>query len=277
MGAGLITLGGAALVAVGNAVSFLVSAVVLVWIRRGHRHSTADAADAADAADGSPPAEATAARAPRGLLGQLTEGLTHVARHPLLRVLVLADLLVELALAGPVNIGLVLVSDGMGGGPTGAGLLLTAFTVGTTASFLLSLAWPVRRPAGAMLVASTAALGAVFGALALTVPDDPTAVTGGTALPVALGGYALLGALGAQCGLVLVSLLQRAAAPEVRGRVMSVFALMSFGAVPLGNLLSGLLVGRLGTAAMLGVHAGLAAVAAGTVLAAPGLRRATLA
>ncbi|GAA1298441.1 MFS transporter [Saccharothrix xinjiangensis] len=235
-GAGLLALGGVVAVAVANAASFLVSAVAVARARPV-------GAVAPVGRDG-------AARDSTGLRRRVAEGLRHVARDPGLRLLVLVVGLVELAAAGPVNIGLVLLADAIGAGVPGAGLMLTAFTAGATLAFVASLVWPVGRRAGAVLVAGVGAQAGVLACLGLV-----GSLTG------ALVGYGLLGLVTAQTGVVLTSLIQRRTPAGVRGRVMSIMSLVVFGAPLLGNVGIGVAVDLFGLTTTMVLH-GLVAVAA---------------
>ncbi|MFE7868961.1 hypothetical protein ACFUYE_01230 [Micromonospora humida] len=72
------------------------------------------------------------------------------------------------------------------------------------------------------------------------------------------------------------SLLQTWCEPEYRGRVLAVLALVAFAAIPLGNLLIGVLFAHLGLATALLVHAAIAVTATAAFLSRPTLRRAGL-
>jgi predicted MFS family arabinose efflux permease len=143
--------------------------------------------------------------------------------------------------------------------------MLTAFTVGATGAFLLSLVRPAGRRAGGIAVAGIVVQGAVLAGLGVT----------GTLWP-ALAGYVLLGAVGAQVSLITVSLIQRRTPADVRGRVMSIMSLLVFASAPLGNLTIGLMVEHLGVTTTMLVQAALSAAAAGAFLSVAGLRRARL-
>ena len=173
--------------------------------------------------------------------------------------------LVELAAAGPVNIGLVLLARSIGAGDAGAGLLLTAFTVGATVAFLVTLARPVGRRAGPVLVLAVCAQAVVLGALGVL----------GT-LPALLGGYGVLGLLTALSGVVLTSLIQRRTPAPVRGRVMSIMSLVVFGAPLLGNALIGVSIDLFGITTTMALHALSALVAVCVYASSPVLRGARL-
>lgn len=245
VGAALLGLGGVAAVAAANAASFLVSAAAVARSRpEGHV---------------APQRDRVSVRT------RIAEGLRHVAGDPALRTLVAVIGLVELAAAGPVNIGLVLLAHSIGAGNTGAGLLLTAFTVGATLAFVFTLVHPVGRRAGPVLVLVVCAQAVVLAALGVL----------GT-LPALLGGYGVLGLLTALSGVVLTSLIQRRTPAPVRGRVMSIMSLVVFGAPLLGNAAIGAAIDLFGLTTTMALH-GLSAVVAVCVYASsPVLRGARL-
>ncbi|MGB3438128.1 MAG: MFS transporter [Actinophytocola sp.] len=245
VGAFLVGLGGVAAVAVANAASFVVSALAVSRFRE------------------KVPAKAAVA-GPR-FVTRVAEGFRHVARHRELRRLVLVVGLAELASAGPVNIGLVLVADGIGAGVTGAGLLLSAFTVGATAAFLWGLVRPVGRHAGPVAMASLLVQAAVL----VTLGHVHATVA-------AIACYALLGLVSAQLGVVLVSQIQRATETSVRGRVMSIMSLVVFAAPPLGNAAIGGAIQWLGLTTTMVAHGVLALAAAAVYWSARALREARL-
>lgn len=244
VGAALLGLGGVAAVAVANAASFLVSAAAVARSR---------------------PEGPVPRRERIAIRTSIAEGLRHVAGDPALRTLVLVVGLVELAAAGPVNIGLVLLAHSIGAGAPGAGLLLTAFTVGATVAFLFTLARPVGRHAGPLLVLAVCAQALALGALGVL----------GT-LPALLGGYGVLGLLTALSGVVLTSLIQRRTPAPVRGRVMSIMSLVVFGAPLLGNALIGVSIDLFGITTTMALHALSALVAVCVYASSPVLRGARL-
>ena len=246
VGAWLVGIGGVAAVAVANAASFLVSALAVSRFR-----------------DRTPTPKEPATGPP--FFTRVADGFRHVARHRDLRRLLLVIGLAELASAGPVNIGLVLVADGIGAGLTGAGLLLTAFTVGATAAFVWGLIRPVGRRAGPVAVVSLLVLAAILATLGNV-----------HATAAVIACYGLLGLVSAQLGVVLVSQIQRATETAVRGRVMSIMSLVVFAAPPLGNALIGSAIQWLGLTTTMLLHGGLALAAAVVYGSARALREARL-
>ncbi|MFI9290990.1 MFS transporter [Streptomyces gardneri] len=309
LGGVLMALGGIPLVAAVNAVTFAISALAVLRVRaRGAshpnsatpvKHEGADADAERGGADGEAPrgggdvhatdgdsggaagggtsgspggaAEATGRGAVRpaapqaSLAARIGEGLRAVAAAPRLRAVITVIGLTEFAGAGPINIGVALMADRNGSAAAGAGLLLTAFTVGAAAGFLLSLVWPARRRAGRVLVLGTVGQTMCLAALAWA-----------PSMAAALAPYAGLGFVSALVGTVLVSCVQRWAPETVRGRVVSIQALLIFGAAPLGNLVIGVLVEWAGMTWALLLHALVALIAVFTVALTPLLREARL-
>ncbi|MFI8325541.1 MFS transporter [Streptomyces sp. NPDC085529] len=258
LGGVLMALGGIPLVAAVNAVTYAVSALAVFRVRTRRERAAARAEPVPDEDPG------TAAPQP-SLAARIGEGLRAVAAAPRLRAVITVIGLTEFAGAGPINIGVALMANRNGSAAAGAGLLLTAFTVGAAAGFLLSLVWPARRRAGLVLALGTAGQTLSLAALAWA----PTTAA-------ALAPYAGLGLVSALVGTVLVSCVQRWAPEAVRGRVVSIQALLIFGAAPLGNLVIGVLVAWAGMTWALLLHALVALTALGTVLLVPLLREARL-
>ena len=262
IGAALVDVGGIALVACVNAVSFLGSAVAVLLSRplAAAQRAAATAQLAAPAPAQRPPPKE---RPP--FLAQVRAGMRYVARDRRLRLLMVVVGLVELSNAGPLNIGVVLFARSAGSAAGGTGLLLTAFTVGATVSFLVTLILPARRRAALTLVAGILTQGACLVTLGLA-----------SSLPWGVGAYFVTGVTSGFVGITLVSLVQRWSATELRGRVMSIQALFIFASVPLGNLAIGGLIEWFGVATTMFAHAALSCAAVAIVLATPALRGARL-
>ena len=165
--------------------------------------------------------------------GQIREGLRYTWRTPALRVPILMMAVVS-TLAYNFSVVLPLLARvvyGRGGGAYGA--TFSAMGVGALmgALFMASRARPSRR----LLVASTFAFGAFSVALAL-VPDYAWALV--VLVP--------LGATGVLFVNTTNSLLQLNAEGAMRGRVMSLWAIVFFGSTPIGGPLTGLIARAVG-------------------------------
>ncbi|KWV34299.1 hypothetical protein AWV63_02660 [Micromonospora rifamycinica] len=250
VGAYALALGGGLLVALLNAVSYVCSMIAVAVTRP---YST-------------PRQQAVPGDRPRDShTAGVRAGLRYAWRHHQLRWLLVVLFLNELSCAGVLNVGLALFARARGLNEGGAGLLLTGFAVGSAAGALALIAVPARRAAGTAFGVALVAQAALLAALATAASIGPV-----VAVFVALG--ALLGVT-ASLG---TSLLQSWCDPEYRGRVLAVLALVAFAAIPLGNLLIGVLSARLGIATALLVHAAIAVAAAAVFLSRPTLRRASL-
>ena len=203
-----------------NAVSFLVSAAVLVRLAL-------------------PPASPEPDRMrTRGWLIDATAGARMIAGDRVLRVLAVGQLLAALSAGATSALLVVLASEHLGVGATSYGLLLGAIGIGAASGPLLFLRFirDARHPAF------------VFGPYALRGGVDLVLATF-TAFPLALGTLVIYG-LGTSTGAVtFTSLLQTYTAGAVRGRVLAAFDLLW----QLGRLIS-LAVGSL-VAETLGIRA----------------------
>ncbi|WP_457027862.1 MFS transporter [Kitasatospora sp. P5_F3] len=245
IGAWLIALGGVPLVAVANAASFLLSAFASSRVR----YTREPVAPAAPAGEKPPFKE------------MLLDGLRYLGKERRIRLVILVIALTELACAPPVNIGLVLLSNRLEAGATGAGLLLTGYTVGAVASSVVTMAWPPGRRGGLVLTLGVSASAVCLTAMAFI-----------DSLPLGMLLYGILGLVTGQFGLVLVSMAQRWTEPAMRGRVMSVLSLAIFACAPLANVAVGTMVTLLGFSTAMTVFAAFAVAAALIVVGAPSLR-----
>ncbi|MFE4305836.1 MFS transporter [Streptomyces sp. NPDC056517] len=197
--------------------------------------------------------------------GDLVDGLRYLRGHRVLGPLMIVIALSDLGFVGPLNVGLVLLSDQRGWGASGIGWVLAGFGVGAgSASLLLSVKGRVPR-AGAVL-GWTMTVGAVsIGALAF-VPQLPLAVV------VALSIGLFAGLSGALCG----ALVQTECDPAYLGRVSAVSSLVSLGLAPLSFPLTGAAIGLWGVGPVFTVSAAVCALAGVYGLSVRAVRRAEL-
>lgn len=208
------------------------------------------------------PSQRASDRAP--LWREATAGLIAVWRLPWLRVLLGVDAILTLAVSGPLSVGLpVLIREGWTAGAETYSLLLAAFGAG---SFLgmgfLGASTPVRRPGLVFCLLQLAQAPLV----ALVVRDVPLLAA------VALLGIGLLHGLS---GVIYLTLIHDRVPATVRGRIMSVVALVAFCLVPLSQGLTGLLGDFLGVANVFLLTAVVMTIGAIAGLLAPALRRVT--
>ncbi|MBL1106128.1 MFS transporter [Streptomyces sp. 5-8] len=195
----------------------------------------------------------------------LGAGLRYIRRHRVLAPLMLAIALGDLGFVGPLNVGLTLLADRRGWGPSGMGWTLAGFGVGAgAASLLLTVRGRVPR-AGLVIGCACVAGSVAVGALAF-VPGLAAAV--GTALLVGL----LTGLSGALCG----ALLQTQADPAYLGRVTAVSSLVSLGLTPLSMPFAAAAIGAFGLGPVYAVSAAVCGLGGVVALVVPALRRAEL-
>ncbi|MFE6332615.1 MFS transporter [Streptomyces sp. NPDC057798] len=195
----------------------------------------------------------------------LLAGLAYIRRHRVLAPLMLAITLGDLGFVGPLNVGLTLLADERGWGPSGMGWVLAGFGVGAGAASLL-LTVRGRLPRAGQLAGCAIITGSVaIGALAF-VPG--VAAAAGVALLVGL----LAGLSGAICG----ALMQTQADPAYLGRVTAVAGLVSLGLAPLSMPLSAAAIGIWGSGPVFVVSAAVCGLSGVIALCVPGLRRVEL-
>ncbi|WP_372343276.1 MFS transporter [Streptomyces sp. KL116D] len=199
------------------------------------------------------------------VVAELRDGLRHIARHPVLRPLVLCIALGDLGFVGPMNLGLTLLARDRGWGSAGMGLVLAGFGVGAGLAALL-LTVRGRVPRAGLVTGCVAVAGSVaIGALA-RVPS----MAGAAAVALAIG--LLVGLAGTLSG----ALLQAHAGPAYIGRVTSAATLVSFGVAPLTFPVVGWAVQQWGTGPVFAVCAAVCASGGAVALASRALRTAEL-
>lgn len=255
LGGVAVALGGPVLAFAAAGVLFAVSLPLLLSVRI----SPLPAPDKVRAAapDGAEPA-GTAWR-------DLADGLRHIRRHPLLGPLMLVVAVSELGFVGPLNLGLILLSQERGWGASGMGWVVAAFGIGAGASALL-LAVRGHVPRAGLVMCLTVLIGAVAIAALAYAPSVPLAA----GVAVLIGLFAGLG--GALCG----ALTQTAADPAYLGRVTSVSTLFTHALSPLSYPVTGAAVALWGTGPVFVASASLCAAGAVAGLAFAQLRRAEL-
>ena len=207
------------------------------------------------------PASAPAGRA--GRTGEdLREGLRYAVAHRPVRVLILVVGL--LSLLG-ISVGTLIPAwtvKILHGNAATNGLLHSARGVGAVASALFIASVGSRVPRGRLL-----------GAGMLAVPAALLAFAGARRISLALTTMAVVGA-----AMILVmnlanAMVQSTVPDDLRGRVMSLYSLVFFGAMPVGALWAGALAERVGEPLAVVISSGLLlALAVGVHVRAPWLR-----
>jgi MFS family permease len=153
----------------------------------------------------------------------------------------LISLVINLALNGPVMVGMPWLADQrFGAGPAGLGLLVAAWSAGALVGVVVAGS-VTRERQGRIVLGALAVCG--LGELLVGV------------LPWFVGAWVALAVLGVSIGyvnIVAISWIQRRVDHAMIGRVMSLVMLMGFGITPLSLALSGLLVDLDATALFVG-------------------------
>lgn len=226
-----------------DAASFLVAALALALLRGGRRSGPLTA-------DGSS----------RGILGTIGGGIAYAWADPALRSLILVIAAINFAFTGPVSVGMAWLAEvRFDGGPAAFGFLLAGYGGGAVVGAIVAGSLAVVPRLGAIVVAISALLGLGLAGIGLA-PNVPVAL-------------AIMTAMGVLVGFTSVrvrSWIQARVPDEVRGRVMSVVMLGSFGTAPVSFAAAGALVDAGATTAMF-VGAGGIMIAAGLAGVAWGL------
>ncbi|MEV0001550.1 MFS transporter [Micromonospora sp. NPDC050980] len=166
-----------------------------------------------------------------GLLRAVAVGSGYVWRTGEIRVLVVLLLVLNLALTGPLNVGVPGLAREVYDSPQMMGWLFAAFGVGTLIGSMAAGVLPAAPRPGVRL----ALLGGLNGAGVIGIGVAPSALTG-------LAFATAVGVTGGLAAVLTAAALQSAAAPEYLGRVMSWYALTGYGMAPLSALLTGFLL-----------------------------------
>ncbi|MET9481326.1 MFS transporter [Streptomyces sp. NPDC006638] len=195
----------------------------------------------------------------------LLDGLRYIRRHRVLAPLILVSAITQLGFVGPLNIGLVLVSEEHGWGASGLGWIIAAFSAGAAgASLLLTVRGRVPR-AGFVMCAST-----IIGSVAIACIAYAPSVALASVAAVCVG---LLAGLG---GALSGALVQTQTEPAYLGRVTSVSTLFGLGIAPLVYPVMGAAIGAWGSGPVFVASAALCAAGTTFGLCVKQLRRAEL-
>jgi hypothetical protein len=177
---------------------------------------------------GLPDPPAPAVRAPRqNVLRAMTEGLRYVWADAAMRSLIMVVGVLNMALAGPMSVGLAVIAKQRFGTPAAFGWLTSSFGAGALAGMLVAGLIPQRR-LGRTLLAANAAIGlcvmpiGAIGSIRLLILD-----------------LILLSAVAALLNVQLIGWLQQRVERALMGRVMSVVMFAAVGLMPLSMALTG--------------------------------------
>ncbi|MFI5652898.1 MFS transporter [Streptomyces anulatus] len=195
----------------------------------------------------------------------LADGLRYIRRHPLLGPLMIVIGLSELGFVGPLNLGLILLSEQRGWGAAGMGWIVAGFASGAAGAALL-IAVRGRVPRAGLVMCLTVLVGATGIAAVAQIPSVPLAAA--TAAVVGL----FIGLAGALCG----ALVQTVADPAYLGRVTSVSTLFTYALIPLSYPATGAAIALWGTGPVYAASAAVCAAGGAVGLTFTALRRAEL-
>ncbi|MFE4856840.1 MFS transporter [Streptomyces sp. NPDC056670] len=232
-----------------TAVAALAAVALSTLMRLVRRGEGVEAEAGPDALDGERPSSARA----------LGAGLRYAWQEPLVRAMLAAIALINIAVVGPVIVGGAVLSDQRLGGAGSLGIVLSGFGVGSLAGSLVA-GWrpPARR--GWTVVGGVAAIGVGVAGLA-----GVTHVVTATAL------VSLVGLGSAFLGVVVVATLQEMVPERLRGRVLSLVVLATVAFDPFSYVLAGVLI-PYGTTTLFLVCGGAVLACAGLVATSPAIR-----
>ncbi|GAA3017196.1 MFS transporter [Streptomyces fulvorobeus] len=195
----------------------------------------------------------------------LIDGLRYIRGQRLIFPLVLVGAIGELGLTGTLNVGMVLLNDERGWGPSGYGFIISAFGAGAAASaaLLAIVGWLPR----AGLTMSATLLVSCVGAASIGLAPD---------LYLAAAVAAVTGLSAGVFGSLSNTLVQTEADPAYLGRVTSVTMITSVGLAPLTYPLVGAAIGVWGAASVFVGSGAFASVGVVIALASKAVRRAEL-
>lgn len=210
-----------------DALSFGAAAVALAAIHGGRRGTSTAGSTESIAGD----AEATAQPA-LSMLGSIRAGAAYAFADPAIRQFIVIVAVINLAFNGPVAVGLPwLATHRFEGGSAALGALFAGFAGGALVGALVAGSLGSPRHLGLIVLAILTAVGVGLATL-------------GFASNAALA-VAILAAMGLGIGylnVVAIAWLQARTDPDLRGRVMSLAMLSSFGLGPISIVLAGVLV-----------------------------------
>ncbi|MFF5403312.1 MFS transporter [Streptomyces misionensis] len=191
-----------------------------------------------------------------GVLRDIRQGLRFVLGHRTLRRTLAASALYGLVFSATFSMLVLLSERTLRLGETGYGLLLAAGSVGAVAGSWLAPRAADRLPTVRLARWSLAGSGAAYVILGLV--RQPAL----TALALAVNGVFMMG-----WNIPVMSLRQRLTPEDLQGRVMSVSRLCSWGSMPVGATLGGLLAAALTVPAVFVVCGGVLVLGALLLLA----------
>lgn len=197
-----------------DGVSFLVAALAVSLMRGGRARISGDPSNSETGGS--------------GLLTDIKEGIGFLWKHPALRALLFFSLGANLAISGPVEIGLAIIAHNRFASAAAFGIMLAAFGLGALAGTILAGSVGEFHHRGRLLIG----LGALFSVGMVLIAFASHVLIAGAVLLV-------LGMANGFIGITIMTWLQQQTPAAMMGRVMSLVAFSSFGLLPLSFALSG--------------------------------------
>ena len=189
-----------------DAVSFLVLIAALVSIREAR----------------SVPFQA------RGVLAAIGDGIQFVLRDPSLRLLILVIAVVNFAITGATQIGIVMLVHTRFGSAADYGGLVAATAIGSVLGYLVAGSIKVGEKLVSAIFVAALLLGVALGTLSMAMP-----------IWTLFGVLLFCGFVAGFVNVQALSFLQTKVLPEMLGRVMSLVALASIGIAPISLAIGG--------------------------------------
>jgi MFS family permease len=209
-----------------NAASFLISAITLAMITLPARHRT-------ESGEAGSPALADADAC--GIFRSLGQGLAGVWRDSTLRLYLVLIGVVNLALLGPLSVGIpVLAHTRYNGGGFEYGAILAGLGAGALTGVIAG--GTLRRPPGRAFPGAMLGSCAMLGVGLLLLGTLPTA-------PASTAAAFIIGIAEGYMVVMFITWLQLRTSKAELGRMMGVLLFASVGQAPLSNLIAGALVG----------------------------------
>jgi MFS family permease len=184
-------------------------------------------------------------RPPSRIVDDIREGVVYVARHPVLRTLILFFATTS-AVTAPLGAAMTFrVVRDLGESPAAFGLTLTGLGVGTLIGAVFASRLNHDANVARVLVVAVLVMGG---------PLIVAAAIG--SLPVVVAMSALSGAGGAALVVVYISVRAANSPDELVGRIASTARVMSLGLMPIGSLIGGVLIDTVGGTATLAILGG---------------------
>lgn len=225
-----------------DALSFLVSAVALVFVRR--------------------PLQMTAERAPRRIASEIAEGVRYIAQERTLRVVVAFWGIVSVVTAPLVPAVIFYLTLDRGQTPETVGIVISAYGVGYLIGAVLA-GRLARRRLGSLMLLANALNAAVLAGFAMV-----------DAVPLVVLASLGIGIMGALTLISYITLRATIPPDELLGRVGSTARTVSLGLSPVGLFAGGLLLDTVGGRPTILLMAALAAIASALFAASSHMRRA---